>query len=119
MHISISKMLQNNATSQLYTPNSLFSTLGIVGPPEDHSAMERWTLTAHLSTSVSCNLKDLCGINSNSDEKKLSSKTIEESKKAVQLLVLTITQLKTLLPLMVVQTGIYITLPLDQLLQRR
>ena len=81
--------------------------------------MERWALTAHLSTSVRRNLKDLCGINSNSDEEELSSKTIEESKKADQLLVLTITQLKTFLPLMVIQRGIYITLPLDQLLQRR
>ena len=80
MRISISKMLQHNATSHLYTPNSVFSTLGIVGPSQDHSAMERWALTAHFSISVSCNLKDLCGININFDEKELSSKTIEEQK---------------------------------------
>ena len=37
--------------------------------------MERWALTAHLRAAVSCNFKDLLGVNNNSDEKKLSSKT--------------------------------------------
>ena len=54
--------------------------------------MERWAVTAHLRAAVSCDFQELCGFNSNSDEKELSSKTIEENKKAVSLLVLTITQ---------------------------
>ena len=54
--------------------------------------MERWSVTAHLRAAVSCDFQELCGFNSNSDEKELSSKTIEESKKAVSLLVLTIKQ---------------------------
>ena len=54
--------------------------------------MERWAVTAHLRAAVSCDFQELCGFNSNSDEKELSSKAIEKNKKAVLLLVLTIKQ---------------------------
>ena len=59
MPISISKMSQHNVTSYLCTFHSVFSTLGIARLSQDHPVMER--------AAVSCNFKDLCGVNSNSD----------------------------------------------------
>ena len=55
-------------------------------------AYRRLNVTSHLYIpSVSHNFKGLFDINSSSDEKELASKTIEEGKKNVSLLVLTIT----------------------------
>ena len=69
-----------------------------------------------MRASVSLNFKDLCGINNTSDENQLSSNRRERKS---SLLVSTITQLKTLQPLMLIQRESYIILLLGQLLQRR
>ena len=102
-------MSQQNVTSHLYTFHSVFSTFGIVGLSQDRSAIESWALTVHLRAAVICSFKYLCGVNSNSDEKELSSKTIEEIEKAVSLLVSTTKQFS---PLMLIQRGSYIIFPL-------
>ena len=79
MSKSISEISKHYVTSHLYRFHVVFFILGIVRSSQNYSAMEMWALTAHLRAVVSFNFKVLCSVNSNSNEKKISSKTIEES----------------------------------------